>query len=90
VFDYRVTMGRKPGPLREYWIRVRIDGVERVMSVVAVSAQAAVQRFQDDLHRGGRLTYPTATGDVLVEWSNVATLEVGAIVRIVRISADDR
>jgi hypothetical protein len=83
-------MGRKPGPLREYWIRVWIDGVERVMSVVAASPQDAVQRFHDDLHRGGRLRYPTAGGEILVEWGNVATLEVGPIIRIIRIAANDR
>lgn len=78
------------GPAREYWIRVRIDGVERVMSVVARTPQDATLRFAEDMHRGGRLHYPTARGEVVVEWGNVATLEVGPIVRIVRLAADDR
>jgi len=70
---------------REFWVRVAIDGTARVIRVVARSPQDAVRRFPQDLHRGGRLQYATADGDLVVEWGNVATLEVGPIVRVVRI-----
>ncbi|EXG80767.1 hypothetical protein CryarDRAFT_1857 [Cryptosporangium arvum DSM 44712] len=53
--------------------------------MVARSPQDALRRFGQDLHRGGRLQYSTADGDLVVEWGNVATLEVGPIVRVVRI-----
>ena len=74
-----------PATPREFWVRVEIDGNARVMCVVANSPQAAVRRFYQDMHRGGRLRYPTRRGEVVVEWSNVATLEVGPIVRIARV-----
>ena len=75
---------------REYWVRVRIDGTARVIRVVAQSPQDALRRFDQDLHRGVRLKYTTGDGDLTVEWGNVATLEVGPIVRVVRIAANDR
>ena len=70
---------------REFWVRVAIDGTARVIRVVARSPQDALRRFPQDLHRGGRLQYSTADGDLVVEWGNVATLEVGPIIRVVRI-----
>jgi hypothetical protein len=73
------------GPAREFWVRVAIDGTARIIRVVARSPQDALRRFPQDLHRGGRLQYSTAAGDLVVEWGNVATLEVGPIVRVVRI-----
>ena len=75
--------GSEPG--REFWVRVAIDGTARIIRVVARSPQDALRRFPQDLHRGGRLQYSTADGDLVVEWGNVATLEVGPIVRVVRI-----
>jgi hypothetical protein len=77
-------------PVREYWVRVAIDGTVRTIRVVARSPQAALRRFHEDLHRGGRLRYPTRHGEITVEWGNVATLEVGPIVRVVRIAANDQ
>lgn len=79
--------GRNPGSnvAREFWVRVAIDGVSRVVRVVARTPHDALRRFPQDLHRGGRLQYTTADGGLTVEWGNVATLEVGPIVRVVRI-----
>ncbi|GAA0262869.1 hypothetical protein [Cryptosporangium japonicum] len=74
-----------PEPAREFWVRVAIDGTARIVRVVARSPQDALRRFGQDLHRGGRLQYSTADGELVVEWGNVATLEVGPIVRVVRI-----
>ncbi|TQS44487.1 hypothetical protein [Cryptosporangium phraense] len=76
---------RDPEPPREFWVRVAIDGNARVIRVVARSPQDALRRFPQDLHRGGRLQYSTADGDLVVEWGNVAMLEVGPIVRVTRI-----
>lgn len=83
-----VAGGGPPAPSkapREFWVRVRIDGTARVIRVVASSPQDALRSFDQDLRRGGRLKYTTGDGDLTVEWSNVATLEVGPIVRVVRI-----
>ncbi|SHN42591.1 hypothetical protein [Cryptosporangium aurantiacum] len=77
--------GASTTEVREFWVRVAIDGTARVIRVVARSPQDALRRFPQDLHRGGRLQYSTADGDLVVEWGNVATLEVGPIVRVVRI-----
>ena len=81
------AFGDNPEPAREFWVRVAIDGTARVIRVVARSPQDALRRFPQDLHRGGRLQYSTADGDLVVEWGNVATLEVGPIVRVVRVVA---
>jgi hypothetical protein len=70
---------------REFWVRVRIDGTARVIQVVEGSPHEALRRFEQDFHRGARLRYSTTEGDLTVEWGNVATLEVGSIVRVVRI-----
>ena len=88
-----VTRDGSPEPSkipREFWVRVRIDGTTRVIRVVASSPQDALRRFDQDLRRGGRLKYTTGDGDLTVEWGNVATLEVGPIVRVVRIAPNDR
>jgi hypothetical protein len=79
-----------PGIPREFWVRVRIDGFSRVIRVVARSPQDALRRFDQDMHRGTRLKYLTYDGSLTVEWGNVATLEVGPIVRVVRIAANDQ
>jgi hypothetical protein len=74
-----------PAVPREFWVRVRIDGVTRVIRVVEASPQDAIRRFGQDMHRGARLRYATSEGELTVEWGNVATLEVGSIVRVVRV-----
>jgi hypothetical protein len=75
--------------LREYWVKVRIDGTEWVIKRVADGAESACREFLRDLHRGGRQHYQTEDGQLTVEWGNVATLNVGPVVHVVRITPDD-
>jgi hypothetical protein len=75
--------------LREYWVSIRIDGYERVIRRVADSPESAGREFLRDLHRGGRQQYDTAAGKMTVEWGNVATLEIGGIVKVVPIVPGD-
>jgi hypothetical protein len=76
--------------LREYWIQVRIDGNERVIRRVADGPEVARREFLRDLHRGGRQHYPTENGQLTIEWSNVAMLEIGPVLRVARITPDDQ
>jgi hypothetical protein len=68
--------------LHEYWVAVRIDGRRRVIRRVADGNDSARREFLRDLHRGGRQQYETDHGSLTVEWGNVATLEIGEVVRV--------
>jgi hypothetical protein len=81
VFDTLVTVAHEQRTLREYWVAVRIDGHESVIRRVADGPESAGREFLRDLHRGGRQLYETDSGKITVEWGNVATLEVGEVVR---------
>jgi hypothetical protein len=76
--------------LREYWIAVRIDGHESVIRRVADGSETACREFMRDLHRGGRQQYDTEHGRITIEWGNVATLEIGDVVRVVGITPNDQ
>jgi hypothetical protein len=91
IFEHAFDRLRSVAPertLREYWIRIAVDGNERVIRRVADGPESAGREFLRDLHRGGRQLYDTEQGKLTIEWGNVSMLEIGAVVRSVAITPE--
>jgi hypothetical protein len=91
IFEQTFDRLRSVAPertLREYWIRIAVDGNERVIRRVADGPESAGREFLRDLHRGGRQAYDSDQGKLTIEWGNVAMLEIGPVVRSAAITPE--
>jgi hypothetical protein len=89
MFDTLGGVQQEQRAPREYWVQVRINGDEQVIRRVADGPESACREFFRDLHRRSRQQYDTDEGPLTIEWSNVATLRVGPVIRVVRIAPND-
>ncbi|MBC8091802.1 MAG: hypothetical protein H7Y15_07680 [Pseudonocardia sp.] len=58
------------------WLRVRIDGTEHVLRVLATDAADAARHVHRALDGGRRIEHTTPSGALTVEWGRVATLQI--------------
>lgn len=58
------------------WLRVRIDGTEHVLRVLAADAADAARHVHRALDGGRRIEHITPFGPLTVEWGRVATLQI--------------